>query len=174
MKAILKFFLKSFVILTSAYGLPTVIFLAIFKEELNFENVMISSVSFGLFFSLVLIVIYLINLNHRGIANLKDEDFSTKQKKMIQANLTKEELVKRLQNSRWKRNVQVNENGHTISLSDSLSWWSFGENVSIHITSANNGVNNFEISSKPKIWTTLVDYGKNQNNVLEIERIILA
>ncbi len=53
-----------------------------------------------------------------------------------------------------------------------ISWKSFGELVYLSLKSAGENKTVIEIKSKPKIPTTLVDYGKNKENVERIAAFI--
>lgn len=49
-----------------------------------------------------------------------------------------------------------------------FSWRSFGEIITIHLRQATDNLVEIEVNSRPSVRTTLVDYGKNWNNVKAI------
>ena len=66
---------------------------------------------------------------------------------------------------------------YTLYLKSGVTFWSWGENVSIQCVPVTNNLTRVIIISKPKIPTTLVDFGKgkkNINNVLAALRRVLV
>lgn len=72
--------------------------------------------------------------------------------------------------------VGNNDNSHTIFMEGSVSFWSWGENVTITCQYLDDYHTRIHIESKPKLSTTLVDWGKgkrNINNVLNAMKMVL-
>lgn len=59
-----------------------------------------------------------------------------------------------------------------IHLSSSASLTSWGEDIVISFYDAMNGGTRIIVNSKPKLVTTLIDYGKNRKNVESIQQYI--
>ena len=55
-----------------------------------------------------------------------------------------------------------------------MSWKSFGEVVYIKISEQNSGHVSVQVSSSPKVKTTLVDFGKGSANVERITSLLTA
>ena len=53
-----------------------------------------------------------------------------------------------------------------------MTWKTFGDKINFTITKMDKDNTKIEISSKPAIFTTLVDYGKNLENVQTIEAFL--
>lgn len=52
-----------------------------------------------------------------------------------------------------------------LSATIGMSWESFGEKIRIQVTDISPTKVSVEIHSQPLLWTTIIDYGKNQENV---------
>ena len=59
-----------------------------------------------------------------------------------------------------------------IHLSNGVSLRSWGESITISFFDPMNGGTRIIVDSKPKLATTLIDYGKNKKNVEAIEQYI--
>lgn len=66
----------------------------------------------------------------------------------------------------------VNPPAYQIILSNGASFSSWGEDLSLSIYSDGQGGTMIVAFSKPKLATTLVDYGKNRKNVEALRRTI--
>ncbi len=72
--------------------------------------------------------------------------------------------------------VGNNDNSCTIFMEGSVSFWSWGENVTISCQYLDDYHTRIHIESKPKLSTTLVDWGKgkrNIRNVLDAMKMVL-
>lgn len=63
-------------------------------------------------------------------------------------------------------------NRKTFEAKVGLTFWSFGEKITVSLESANNNKTKVYIESRPVYKLTLVDYGKNFKNVKKIEEIL--
>lgn len=54
------------------------------------------------------------------------------------------------------------------------SWKSFGERLTVSMTPTNDGLVNIDVTSRPRLRTTTVDYGKNFDNVQRVCEGLLA
>ena len=69
------------------------------------------------------------------------------------------------------KNGKVRELDHTqgkIIAKTSINWKTWGDTIIFDITEADNGYTDVKVSSRPTARTTLVDYGKNLENVEKI------
>ena len=72
--------------------------------------------------------------------------------------------------------VGNNDNSCAIFMEGSVSFWSWGENVTISCQYLDDYHTRIHIESKPKLSTTLVDWGKgkrNIRNVLDAMKMVL-
>lgn len=172
MKATLKFFFKSFLFAFFIYSIIKFP-LDYLGNDFDFEKSLIACLIWAFLLSFTLGIVHLITIKRKGVSNLTAEDFSVYHQKTVESDLTKEDFLKRLERSQWKNSIDISENQNKINLSGSLSWWSYGEKIIVEFIKGNNGINQFNISSRPKLKTTMVDYGKNRENVEKIEQLIL-
>lgn len=63
---------------------------------------------------------------------------------------------------------------HVIYLSKGASILSWGENITISFYDPMNGGARLIVLSKPKLPTTLIDYGSNKSNVTTIHQFITS
>ena len=68
--------------------------------------------------------------------------------------------------------MKVIEEGNRLLLSSKISWMGWGEKISIQPLQVLGSGTEYEITSQPKLGTTLVDSGKNMQNVMEVEKLL--
>ena len=68
--------------------------------------------------------------------------------------------------------MEFHDRDHEIKLISLISWKSFGEVIKIKIRHFQDGLNEFEIISRPRIRFTMLDSGKNLSNVNRLQRVI--
>ncbi|MDP4117293.1 MAG: hypothetical protein Q8903_14250 [Bacteroidota bacterium] len=68
----------------------------------------------------------------------------------------------------------VDRQNYIIHLSNSASFTSWGEDITISFFDPMNGGTRIIVKSKSTVPITLVDYGKNQNNVMSIYQYIAS
>lgn len=59
-----------------------------------------------------------------------------------------------------------------VLLRSNFSWKSWGEEIKIILIKQIADENEFQVSSRPKFSLTLVDYGKNLENMMRIENLL--
>lgn len=69
--------------------------------------------------------------------------------------------------------IQVNEASATVEARVRMTWISFGERIECRVTPS-DGAAEVSIRSRPTLRTTIVDYGKNLENVRRIRAQLLA
>ncbi len=172
MKPTTKLYLKIFLYSGVFFGLLTVIMDLIFGDKLSIWEFLAAALFFGVFMSLVLVSINIYNLKKMGLKDFSDEDLAVKQKREIVSTLNIPEIIERLKKDEktGKMKLKMLENG--IQLTSGVSWESWGE--VINIIQIPNGENKYkyQIMSKPKLSTSIIDYGKNFENVTRIKKIL--
>ncbi len=66
--------------------------------------------------------------------------------------------------------VEVQDSHNYVAITG-MTWGSFGEVVSAEIKELNGDTTLLEVSSKPRLVTTIVDYGINSDNLAEIRKL---
>jgi hypothetical protein len=69
------------------------------------------------------------------------------------------------------RGVRVNAESATLAARVGMSWASFGEHIECRVQPGDGG-STLEIRSRPALRTTIVDYGKNRENVERIRAVL--
>ena len=172
MQAIIKLYLKTF-LLTS---IPYFALITLFSLDKISEIFMLKDISaslfFGIFMSLVLVSFHLYKLKKDGVENITDENIGVNQTITLETKLNKNELIQKLKLDPEIGKMKMSEMENGVLLKTGITLKSWGEEIKIIIKS--NKENNFEyqVSSSPKLKTTIIDYGKNLENVNKIESVI--
>lgn len=162
--------MKIFLIMAIGFGSLMLLTTIVFGEEVNIRSHLNSAVSFGFFMSITFVSLHAIFLRARGAKAFNAASLSPLQKKSLTTNLAKENLKSKLLSLQMIRNFQATENEMLFETVPSLSSW--GEKISISITPVQDGSFEYFITSKPLWKTTLVDFGKNFQNIRRIEKLI--
>ncbi len=172
MKPTTKLYLKVFLITGFNFGLLTVIMDLILGNKLSIWGFLSAALFFGVFMSLILVSISISRLKKMGLKDFSDEDLAMKQKREIVSALNIPEIVERLKKDEktGKMKLQMLENG--IQLSSGVSWESWGEIINIIQIPIEENKYKYQIISKPKLSTTIIDYGKDFENVNRIKKIL--
>jgi hypothetical protein len=84
-------------------------------------------------------------------------------------------LKDRLSKKRWSLLQESESEGETVlKFRSPINWKSWGEIIYIRLFTGWHSSLNIEITSIPILSTTMIDYGKNKNNVDLISKIIKA
>ena len=140
--------------------------------DINVGKFIFLSFFFGLAMSLIMGTLHRKRLKNVTGQELNDQNLSVNQHRNIKSKLDKSELLEKLKKDPVisKMNLQEVENG--ILLKTGITWMSWGEEIKIIQQSDQENDFEYQISSRPKMKTTLVDYGKNLENVTLIENTI--
>jgi hypothetical protein len=122
--------------------------------------------------SLTLVSIHWYKLKQAGVENLTDENVRVNQTRVIETELNVNELVEKLKSDSIFRKLNWKESDNGVSATTGFSIYSWGEVISINFKSKNEAHFEYQVSSRSKLQTTIVDFGKNLANVNKIERII--
>ncbi len=172
MKPITKLYLKTFLVMGIAYGLSMIGFDLLRGEGFSLSKFLFLTVSFGGTMSLILVSLLRHRLRKMGIQEITDDSLNVFQKKNVQSELKKSELVEKLKADPifGKMNMMEVENG--VLLTTGVSWKSWGEEIKILLKDYKETVFEYQILSSPKLKITLIDYGKNLENINRIESIM--
>jgi hypothetical protein len=172
MKPIPALYLKSFLV----FGLPfsILMWMADFTsgQVLYFWKYLAEGFMFGALMSITLVTIQVASLKSKGVKDFTDENLKVIQRQVIQSGLTRDGLITRLENDKNFRKMKVATDANGLKITTPASWQSMGETIAVNVTPIHPGMNEFEIISKPKLGTTILDFGKNLENVRRIERLV--
>jgi ascorbate-specific PTS system EIIC-type component UlaA len=175
MKIYLKYFILFFI----------VVFLSNYAAKLftNHHGEWLESILVGLISGIIVAAV--IGSMHKSTLrkvvsdNINLDKFKIKHSNTITLLAYEDELINflkdRLKKKKW-RLIQESENEEetVLKFRTPLNWKSWGEIVYIRLFTGWQSRLNMEITSIPIISTTMIDYGKNKNNVDLISKIIKA
>ena len=173
MKPILLFYLKIFLFTGVSFGLITIVIDSLSEPGFSWGRLMYSIAFFGGIMSLLLGTIHILSLRAMGIKKFTNANLSVHQKKQIKSAIKPENLISSLKSDPFINKMSMTENNQGILMKSDISWMSWGEKISINVVSQENSFTEYEIVSKPKLATNLVDAGKNFKNVSHLENILL-
>ncbi|MEM6265742.1 MAG: hypothetical protein AAGI38_24790 [Bacteroidota bacterium] len=172
MKPTTKLFLKTFLATGVPFGL-TMSAIDIFTGEgFMIGKFLFMTFFFGLTMSLFFVYTAKKNLKKQGITEITDEHLKVVQTKYFTSGLNLIELTEKLKASPISQRMKVKEVENGILLQTGASWKSWGEEIRITQKSAREPNYEYQVSSSPRLKTTLVDYGKNLENLNQIERLM--
>tara|TARA_B110000967_G_scaffold192680_1_gene219530 strand:- start:3469 stop:3978 length:510 start_codon:yes stop_codon:yes gene_type:complete len=112
------------------------------------------------------------SLKKNGVQEITDKNLGVNQKRYVKSELNKSELIKKLKTDPIIGKMKMMEIENGILLKTGMTWKSWGEKIKIILQTKQGSNFDYQISSSPKLKTTLVDYGKNLENVNRIKNVI--
>lgn len=172
MKPLTKLYLKTFLVLGIPYGLFMVGSDLVEGKGFSLWKFLFLTSFFGITMSLILVSFHRYRLKKNGIQEITEENLGVSQTKNLQSKLNKKELIEKLKTDPIIGKMKMTEIENGILIKSGMTWKSWGEVIKI-ILSFNRGDDfEYQVSSRPKLKTTLFDYGKNLENVNRIENVL--
>lgn len=172
MKPITKLYLKTFLLTGIPYGLIMLGFDLADGDGFRLWKYLFMTFFFGITMSLILVSFHRYRLKKNGIQEITDENVGINQSKSLKTELNKTDLINKLKTDPIIGKMKMVEIENGVLLKSGMTWKSWGEEVKIILKTDNKTVFEYQISSSPKLKTTLVDYGKNLENINRIENVI--
>lgn len=172
MKPLTKLYLKAFLITGIPYGL---IMLGLDLAEghgFRLWKLIFTILFFGSTMSLILVSFHRYRLKKNGIQEITSENLRVNQSKNIEFELNRKELVDKLKSDPIIRRMKMIETEDGILIKSRMTWKSWGENIKINLNSTKDTIFEYQVSSSPNLRTTLIDYGKNLENINRIEKVL--
>ena len=168
MKPVIKLGIKVFLATGVPYGLIMSGF-AFTQGKGNFLlRFFLYTFSFGSFMALFLVISHIIRLKKTGVKEINDETVKVCQERRFKSGLNMESLIQRLKEDAVFGKMKIIENENEILLKTKVTLWSFGEDIKIVQTLESGEEFEYLVTSRPKLKTSMVDYGKNLQNVSRI------
>lgn len=172
MRSAVKLYLKAFSLTGILYGLITLGFYLADGNDFKLWKFLYITFIFGITMSLILVSIHIFMLKKNGVQEITNENLNVNQTKSIISDMNKTELIQKLKKDPIIGKMKMIEIENGILIKTNMSWKSFGEEIKI-ISKSNENFNfEYQVSSCPKLKTTLIDYGKNHENITRIENAI--
>ncbi|MFD2907110.1 hypothetical protein ACFSX9_00030 [Flavobacterium ardleyense] len=172
MKSIIKLYLKLFLQTAIIYFLIMALFDLALGNQLTLWNYVPKSLFVGVFVSLILVSIHVNKLKKNGIKNISDANVGVNQTRIISSELNKSELIQKLKSDSTIGKMEMREIENGVLFQTGMTMKSWGEEIKIILKFNKNSNFEYQVSSRPKLKTTLVDYGKNLENVNSIENLM--
>ncbi len=172
MNPISKLYVKTFLYTGIPYGLLMTIFDFVDGNEFSIWKFLFSTLFFGITMSLILVSYHKNRLKKNGIQEINVDNIGVNQSRFFETRFNKVELIQKLKADPIIGKMKIKEIENGIFLTTGITWKSWGEEIKIILKSEKD--NNFQylISSNPKLKITLIDYGKNLENINLIENVI--
>ncbi len=171
MKSVLILFLKIFLFSTLFFGAISIITDFFFGDPFS-ERSLIKFAFYGIFMACTMVIGHIAAIRNKKLGPINAETIKVSQRKSIDSTLQQSELINKLKGDPEWNGFDLRTSDTEINFNTKPSMWSWGEKVRIIIRDTENHLNRFEISSTPKMKWTLVDYGRNLQNVSRIEKVI--
>ena len=123
---------------------------------------------FGITMSILNISYHIYMLKKNGIQEITNETLKASQTKSLNSEMNKTELIQKLKKDPIIGKMKMTEIENGILIKTKMTWKSFGEEIKIISKSDENSDFEYQVSSCPKLKTTLLDYGKNLENITRI------
>ena len=172
MKPLPKLYLKTFLLTGIPYGLIMIGFDLLDGDAFKMWKFLFLTFFFGISMSLTLVSFHKYRLKKNGIQELSDENLGVTQTKEIQTKIRKTELISKLKKDPIIGKMKMIETENGIALKSGVSWKSWGEEIKIVLKSETDPDFEYQISSSPRLKTTIIDFGKNLQNLNRIENVI--
>lgn len=174
MKPIINLYLKIFLLAGVSYGLVMLAFNWADGTPFHIWRFLFSTLFFGMAMSLLLVSLHTYRIKQRGIQEITEDHLRLFQSQIFKTSLTHTELLERLKSDPIIAQMKATEIENGIQLSSGRSLYSWGEKITVLLKSEGPGEYEYEVTSRPKVKVTLLDYGKNLENVKRIENLILT
>ena len=174
MNPVPKLYAKIFLLTSLPFGAIIAGIEWIFGDGFSWLKVVLSAFFYGILMASFLILRQQKKLKEMGIEELTVENTRVYQAKQISSTLSQEALTEVLKKDAFtsRMKLTVSENG--LLLKTTQTWDSWGEVIRIHLAFEKDGNYCYNVSSRPALRTTLLDYGKGLTNITQMERILAA
>lgn len=108
------------------------------------------------------------------VGDLKKEYFKVHQTLTIQLPLTSEQVLAKLQTNLPGKEWEIAQGSNAIKLKTNFSRKSIGENILIKVNRQNDNLSEVFIESRPINPLTVWDFGKNQENIIYLHKLLAA
>lgn len=173
MKATTLLYSKSFLVTTIAFGILMMIFDYATGSDIELISFLLTTVLFGLTMSLVFVTLQISELKRLGVEELTAESLSVEQHRRFESSITKQKAVERINIDPVYSKMNIRKTANGLRIKTPITLKSFGEIISIEFDQplASDPLK-ITLTSRPKIKTTMVDLGKNLENVNSLYQLL--
>lgn len=157
-----------------SYGICMLVIGLVNGHEFRLGFFLFSTLIFGTTMSLFSVSVHIRRLKKIGVQKITSDNLKVSQNKVLKSKLTKAMLIEKLQIDPLMGKMKMTEIEQGLIIETGMTWKSRGEEIKIIISSFENKLYEYQISSKPKLKPTLVDFGRNLENVNRIESLLIS
>jgi hypothetical protein len=172
MKPITKLYFKTFLLTGIPFGLIMLGIDLAHGDRIILWKYLFMTFFFGITMSLILVSFHRYRLKKNGIQEITNDIVGVNQSRILKTCLNKTDLINKLKNDPIIGKMKMTEIKNGILLKSGVTWKSWGEEIKIILKTDNETEFEYQISSNPKLKTTIVDFGKNLENINRIENVI--
>ncbi len=172
MKQVYKDFikvLKVFLITGVGFAITKTFFDFLIGYNFHLLSFLLNMFLFGGIMSLFAVSIHQAELKKRG---LEDKDIKLVNKKVVRSKMSLDNLLEKIKKAYFFERHRIKKIDGGIELNSNMTGIAWGERMTIKCHKLEDGVNEFEIVSKPRMRFTLLDGGANYENATMIENLL--
>ncbi len=174
MRPLIKLYLKTFLYTGIPFGIIMTAFDLAQGHAFELWKFLFLTFFFGITMSLTLVTFHKHRLRKYGITEMSDDNLRVNQTKSIHSSLDKTELLAKLKSDPIIGKMKMTEVDNGIRITTNATWKSWGEEINILQAPVKGPEFEYQVKSIPKVKMTLLDYGKNLENVNLIEKAIAS
>lgn len=172
MKPILLLYIKLFFYFGITFGVFMLLLDIAFAKGWDSNVFLFRFAYFGGFMALVLGTGHLIRVKYLGGDITSGTDLRVRQTRKVISTIGMQDLISKLKVNPKLKRMDMQEHGMELKLQSDLSLASWGEKMNIKAQPEDDGLFVYEISSVPRWKTTLVDFGQNLRNAMQVEKLL--
>lgn len=174
MSEVTKLYVKVFLFMGLGFAVGMMLLDFFQGDSVSYFKFVFHFLFFGGFMSLLLVRSQVSNLKKLGVKDFTKENLSPIQHRIVISSLSKQALLDRLRANSDLGKMVLHNQENEIRLISKFSWHLWGEEIKIKINQLQNGFNEFDIVSRPRLRTSLFDGGNNLKHVISIEKMIIG
>lgn len=172
-KASVITFFKTGILSGTLYTLVILLIAYFRSKEITLESTLFSFVGFACLMGVISVLQLVYTYNNLNGKEHGDKIFKVRPKKSMTSSVSIATLSNKLQLDSYFRDEKINVvSDQEIDINMGFSMVSFGEKIKIKSSPIDNDQYEYQIISNPKIPFTLMDSGKNFENVIKLEHLL--
>jgi len=169
MNQVYKDFIKVFLVGGLGFAITNSITDFLFGFDFHIWKFISEIVIFGGVLSLFVVSTNRWELKKRG---LEDKKIKLVNKKVVRSKMSLDNLLEKIKKAFFFERHKIKKIDGGIELDSNMTGISWGERMTIKCHKLEDGLNEFEIVSKPRWRFTLLDGGANYENVMMVENLL--
>lgn len=171
-KSIFLLYIKLFFIFGITFGVFMLLLDLVFGNGWDPNVFLFRFIYFGGGMSIVLGTGHLFRVKYLGGEITSIDDLQVRQTRRIISNVGIPDLIGKLMLDPKLKRMDIQVDGMVLKLQSDMSLASWGETMKIKVQPEDDGLFSYEVTSVPKLKTTLVDFGQNLRNVMRVEKLL--